>query len=181
MQQTTCDGVTITTYLFSMAEKEVRKTTAKKTVRRTTTKVVSPKTTVRKTVTTTARKAPARMVPQATTSHRSPKMLLAGFGFFIVLLGVSAAIGLSDKGQLNVEGLISTRKQNATPEEKVALEAVPTEQVKNSVPNGGLVGMGQQPEPLAPTPVVVATTTATTSTQSASSTAEAAIATSTPL
>jgi hypothetical protein len=152
-----------------MAEKEVRKTTAKKTVRRSTTKVVSPKTTVRKTVTTTARKAPARVQAVVQTSRRSPKLLFAGLGFFIVVVGISAAIGYSDKGQLNVEGLISARKQSATPEEKVVLEAVPTEQAKNNIPNGGLVGMGQ-PEPVIVPPVETSTTTATSTEGTASST-----------
>ncbi len=152
-----------------MAEKEVRKTTAKKTVRRTTTKVVPAKTTVRKAVTTTVRKAPARILPPVQNSRRTPKMFLAGFVFFVVLLGVSAAIGLSDKGQLNVENLITARKQNATPEEKVVLESVPTEQAKNNIPNGGLVGMGQ-PEPVIPPSVDTSSTTATTTDNTASST-----------
>ncbi len=152
-----------------MAEKEVRKTTAKKTVRRTTTKVASPKTTVRKTAPTAVRKAPARIQAVAPKNQRSLKLFLAGGAFFLVLLGISAAIGFSDKGQLNVEGLISARKQNATPEEKVVLEAVPTDQAKNNIPNGGLVGMGQ-PAPVVPPPVVVSTTTATGSTSTASTT-----------
>ena len=152
-----------------MVEKEVRKTTAKKTVRRTTTKVVSPKTTVRKTAPTAVRKAPARIQTSTPKSRRSPKLIIAGAAFFLVLLGISAAIGFSDKGQLNVEGLISARKQNATPAEKVALEAVPTDQAKNNIPNGGLVGMGQ-PAPVVPPPIQVSTTTATTSAKTSSTT-----------
>ena len=121
-----------------MAEKEVRKTTAKKTVRRSTTKVVAPKTTVRKTAPIAVRKAPARVQTAPPKSRRTPKLFLAGGALFLVLLGISAAIGFSDKGQLNVEGLISARKQNATPAEKVALEAVPTDQAKNNIPNGNI-------------------------------------------
>lgn len=158
-----------------MAEKEVRKTTTKKAVRRTVSKTVSSRTAERKTAPASTRKAPARAAAVPVKKKSSIKLFLAGASLFLVLLGISAAIGFSDKGQLDVEGTIALRKQNAkTPEEQQSLEAVPTEQAQNNVPNGGLVGMGQ-PEPVAPSPVVGSSTDATASSSSpiASTTPEA--------
>jgi hypothetical protein len=157
-----------------MEEKVVRKTT----VRRTTRKSVTPKSAttprvsaVKKTADVSpVRKAPPRVsvAPVATAthkgSHKKLKVVSVGVFLFAVLFGVSALIGMSDKGQLDVSGAIAERKQNASDEEKKALETVPTEQAQASAPNGGLVGMG------APEPAPVPEPTASTTEETASST-----------
>lgn len=160
-----------------MEEKVVRKTTVKRTVRkRVAPEGVTPRArAVRKTAEAApVRKAPTR-TPVSTTKNaegksdsRKLKIVVLGVALFSVLLGVSALIGMSDKGELDVASAIAQRKQNASPEEKQALESVPTEQTKPSAPNGGLVGMGA-PEPVAPAPEVTASTTP----QTASSTESA--------
>jgi hypothetical protein len=139
-----------------MAEKEVRKTTAKKTIRRSTTKVAPRKTAVRKTAEVASkspaapiRKAPARV--SATPSPRkrgSKKIVVAGI-ILLVIVGASVAIGFTDKGPIDVTSVIATRKQNATGEEQRALESVPVQQGQSGVVNGGLVGTGA-PSPLVP-------------------------------
>lgn len=145
-----------------MAEKEVRKTTTKRAVRRTATRTVPARTTARQAGVGSVRKAPTRVTASGKT-RRSSKGLIVGISIFVLLIGASAGIGFSDKGQLNVENIIALRKQNASPEEKVTLETVPVQQPKNNIPNGGLVGMDQSELP--PPPVVE-----TSSTTNASST-----------
>jgi hypothetical protein len=156
-----------------MEEKVVRKTT----VRRTTRKSVTPKSAttprvsaVKKTADVSpVRKAPTRVsvAPSVPSTHkgghRKLKVVSIGVFLFAVLFGVSALIGISDKGQLDVSGAIAERKQNASGEEKQALETVPTQQTQ-AAPNGGLVGMG------APEPVPVPEPTASTTEETASST-----------
>lgn len=159
-----------------MAEKTVRKTTAKKAVRRTTTKKVPARTTVARTAAVPARKAPVvRTVSTPVRSHgASGRTFLIGMVLFLILLGVSAAIGYSDKGQLDVEQTIAVRKQNATPEEQQILNNVPTQQQQNNIPNGGLIGVGKSPKPEPVEPVSTSTDeTASSSEVSASSTEEA--------
>jgi hypothetical protein len=154
-----------------MTEKVVRKTTAKKVVRRTTTKTVSATSSVTKPVRTTTRKAPVKTAVATPKTKRSPKVLIIGFALFFLVMGVSALIGFSDTGQLNVENTIRDRKQNATGDEKEALQSVPTEQAVSGAPNGGLVGTGQVVEE-AVVPVATSTVdiSASSSLQVASST-----------
>lgn len=159
-----------------MPEKVVRKTTAKKVVRRTVTKTVPARSTVSKTVASSVRKAPVRITSTPLTSssrRKTPKTIFIGIALFIVLLSASIAIGYSDKGELNVENMISMRKQNATGAEQEALSSVPTEQTDSAVPNGGLVGMGQS-DPVVVL-VVVATSTDSTATSTATSSETSAI------
>ncbi|MFM2381510.1 MAG: hypothetical protein RLZZ76_277 [Candidatus Parcubacteria bacterium] len=164
-----------------MEEKVVRKTT----VRRTTRKRVTPEgatptprvRAVRKTAEVSpVRKAPTRTLDTAVSpvsrrrDSRKLKVIILGTFLFSVLLGVSALIGMSDKGELDVASAITERKQSATSEEeKQALESVPTEQIQPSAPNGGLVGMGA-PEPVVQLPEVTASSTE----QTASSTEDGA-------
>jgi hypothetical protein len=149
-----------------MAEKEVRKSVPRKTTRKTTAR----KTAVKKTATTT-RKAPSRAVPAETASRpaassRRGLSLLLGPVLFFIVIGISAGIGYSDHGALDVPSAILERKQNATPEERAALDAVPTQQ-GNAAPNGGLVASGK-PAP-EPEPVTASSTENGTSTESAAS------------
>jgi hypothetical protein len=119
----------------------------------------------------TVRKAPSRAVPAAASSRlaaapRRGAPLLLGPVLFLIIVGISAGIGYSDHGSLDVPSAILERKQNATPEERAALESVPTQQ-GNAAPNGGLVATGKpQPEP---SPVTASTTESGTSTESTAS------------
>ena len=158
-----------------MAEKAVRKTTPKKAVRRTTTKKAPARTTATRTTAVSARKAPVVRTAPAPTRPKgaSGRTFLIGMVLFLVLIGVSAAIGYSDKGQLDVEQTITLRKQNATPEEQQVLNNVPTQQQQNAAPNGGLIGVGKSPKPQPSEPVATSTDeTASTSDATASSTEE---------
>ena len=162
-----------------MEEKVLVKTAVKKTTR----KRVVPEGTVPRVraVRKTAEASPVRKAPTRTAASMSTevssasradsrklKVTVIGVGLFALLLGVSALIGMSDKGELDVASAISQRKQNAGAEEKQALESVPTEQINPSAPNGGLVGMGapppvvQVPEAIASSTELTATTTKTT-------------------
>ena len=164
-----------------MEEKVVRKTIAKTTTRKVTTlkSATSRIRAVKKTAEpSSVRRAPTRQVTSIETlsplkkTQKKFNVVLIALPLFLVLLGVSALIGISDKGELDVASAITQRKQNASSdEEKQALESVPTEQIQASAPNGGLVGMGapEQVE-IAPTIINASTTQdgASTSPQSRS-------------
>jgi hypothetical protein len=142
----------------------VRKTAVKKAVRRTTTKKAPARKTTARTTSSVSRKAPVvRTTKTPQSKGASGRTFLIGMIMFLILIGVSVAIGYSDKGPLDVEQTITLRKQNATPEEQQVLNNVPTQQ-QNTVPNGGLVGVGKAPKP------VVEESTATTTDETASST-----------
>jgi cytoskeletal protein RodZ len=112
-------------------------------------------------------------------NRKKAKALLIGLPLFLVLLGVSALIGMTDKGELDVARAITERKQNATSdEEKQALESVPTEQIAPSAPNGGLVGMGA-PEPVPVVPEVTASSTADSASSTPETTSEEGVTTGT--
>lgn len=160
-----------------MEEKTVRKTTTKKTVRRVATKKVPARTVERKpTAVSSVRKAPARVVVASPkNTRRGGKVFLLGFVLFAVLLGISALIGSSDKGELDVAGKIAERKQQATPEEQESLENVNSGSPR-SVPTASLVGMGDDPGFVPPQaePAIASTTqdTASTTLDTATSTSE---------
>lgn len=161
-----------------MEEKVVRKT--KRVVGKAAAGAVIAQPLLRKTAASSSvRKAPPRVTVATTKSKqvRSPKILIIGILLFVTLFGMSALIGMSDKGQLDVSKAITERKQNATPEEQEVLNRVPSQQNQNSAPNGGLVGMGQFE-----LPVVQEQLSATTSTTSiATATSSEAVAASSTL
>ena len=159
-----------------MAEKVVRRTTAKKTVRKTSGVTTATRTPARRSTVSSVRKAPTELRSSTSVSRGKThgKTFIIGLIFFVVLLGVSALIGYSDKGQLNVEATIAKRIQSATPEEQESLKDVPIQQQQTVVPNGGLVGMGQSAPPPPPEPVSTTTdSTATSTEETASSTSQA--------
>jgi hypothetical protein len=71
---------------------------------------------------TTTRKAPTRVTRSATKSKENNLPIFIGIGIFILVLGVSAAVGYSDKGSINVSGVISEKKNSGTEEEKAAIK-----------------------------------------------------------
>ena len=145
-----------------MAEKTVRKTTAKKSPRKAVSKTASVSAAPKRTSAATMRKAPSRISPSQ--SRQSAKGVIVIGILFFLLLGISAAIGFSDKGQLDVPKTIAERKQSATPEEKKVLDSVPVQQPQNNTPNGGLVGAGKSaPQPIvSPASVEASSSEATT-------------------
>lgn len=157
-----------------MAEKEVHKTTVKKAVRRTTTKVAPRKTAARKTAATVVRKAPARESAfQTARSGRSPKTTIIVLAVFVVIFGISFAIGYSDRGVIDVSSKITERKLQGTLEEQERLRTVPVQQTQASSPNGGLVGTGKS-EPVV-VPQGPASTTASTTDEVASTTTSSTV------
>jgi hypothetical protein len=151
-----------------MAEKEVRKTTAKKTVRRTTTKVAPRKTAVRKTAAAVAsaqaapsRKAPARTSPAPV--RKKGKRNLIAFGVFIVAVAGSVAVGYSDKGQIDITSNVSLEQNTGTGEQQT-FQNIPVQQTQNGMPNGGLVGSSDQSQPAPQTPELDAQATSTSDT-----------------
>lgn len=142
-----------------MAEKEVRKTTARKTVRRTASKTVPRKAVTTQRTATAVRKAPARTVAP-TVKRKSPKMLFVSLFVCVAIAGIGVAIGHSDGGEIDVSSVISNRTANATPEEREVLMQVPVQQTQTNVVNGGLVGAGKARR--VETPAVVPETASST-------------------
>lgn len=162
-----------------MEEKPVRKTTAKKVVRRVASKKVPARTVERKPTVATSpvRKAPARVVLQTPKkSKKNFKVVLLGLVLFGMLFGVSALIGFSDKGELDVAGKIADRKTNATsPEEQASLQGVSDVNTQKPSTASSLVGMGSEGT-IAPAPIPQPEATSTPQ-QIASTTPEAATTT----
>jgi hypothetical protein len=163
-------------YILFMEATVVRKPGVRKTVRR----VAAPKSAPTRTravrsssVSAPLRKAPPREIAEATgrvakRAGRRPLFIIGTASFlFLMLFGMSALIGLSDKGQLDVSSKIAARKAGASEEEKKELESVPTDQSFSALPNGGLVGMGSpEPSPEPPSVPDTASSTASTTTDS---------------
>jgi hypothetical protein len=172
-----------------MVEESVRKTVAKKTVRKAVgrtaavtraprTKAPAVKETESAPVLTTPAKRPRRKAPTpvAETNERAARsniLLYAGIGAFTVLLGVSAVIGFTDRGAINVQNLIESRMASASPEEKARLEQA-QKATANNVPDGGLILSDTPDAPVVPvatsTPSTASSTDATASSTEAVST-----------
>ncbi len=162
---------------FFMVEESVRKAAAKKTMR----KAVGRTATIRRAPRARAASveaapaAPRRKAPTLTITPRTADKrtgLYLGVGVFLFMFGISAAIGFTDEGAINVRGIIESRMASATPEERARLEQA-QKATANSLPDGGLMASGV-PE-AAPPPI--ATTTASTTPAAASSTEAAASST----
>jgi hypothetical protein len=162
---------------FFMEEKVVRKKTAKPRVRKASVKKIPEAVPVREPeLTTVARKAPTRFSSSVPT-RKNKKLKSLGIAFFLCscAFGVSALIGYTDKGQLDVANTISERRENASEEEKKTLDAISVRSAEGNNPNGGLVGMGQQtPEPAPVAEAVASTSTSTASSSPAASVTSAA-------
>lgn len=167
-----------------MAEKEVRKTVRKRAVRKSagqTTPARASRAAADDATLRPRRKAPSRVVVEqgAPKGRRGIKFVFVGFFLFLILLGVSAAIGYTDKGELDVQNTIAAKKESATPEEKAALDAASVTSAQQSgTPNGGLVGTGAQTpdagQGAVPTPSAVASSSASSTPKVASSSPAAA-------
>ncbi len=170
-----------------MVEESVRKTAAKKTVRKAVGRTAAVKRAPRtkapaveetESAPSTPAKRPRRKAPTpvAETKERAARsnvLLYAGIGVFAVLLALSAVIGFTDRGAINVQNLIESRMASATPEEKARLEQA-QKATANNVPDGGLILSDTPDAPAAPvatsTPSTASSTDATASSTEAVST-----------
>lgn len=90
---------------------------------------------------TAPRKAPARTASEP-PRRRVSYFLLAGVASYFLILGASIAVGYSDKGQLDVQGIVGQRQREATtPEEQRQIKTLPVQNQanRNNTPHGGLV------------------------------------------
>jgi hypothetical protein len=81
-------------------------------------------------------------------------------------LGVSAAVGMTDVGAINVNEKLQAHAHSRTPNQgsdgTVESQTIPVQTTPVTVPNGGLIGAGNPP-PTPPVATEPATTTATSS------------------
>ena len=125
------------------------------------------------------RKAPTPLSADKVERRRKKKRAATIAVLLAIGIGASAAVGYSDKGQIDVEGTIEARNErirNHTADERdlvTSVVEVPVQNTStNSRPDGGLVGRGSS-GPATPRAVPlppVSTTTATSSDETASST-----------
>ncbi len=88
------------------------------------------------------RKAPTPLASTNASFAKSRRSALIGVVTFSLVLIVSAVIGLSDTGVVNVQSRIAERMASASPEERVRLEGQQRAQAAAQVPDGGLVPSG---------------------------------------
>ncbi len=105
---------------------------------------------------TPVRKAPTPIAETNASLAKSRRTLFIGVGVFAVLFMISAVVGLSDAGVVNVQSRFDERMVNASPEERAHLEEQQRAAAAARVPDGGLVPSGVPVEPVVP---VMATTT----------------------
>jgi len=150
-----------------------RKTAVKKAPVRTTAK---PETSTNATESadSTPRKAPTAFASQKHRQKQKQKHFIVIAIILLIGVGASAAVGFTDKGQINVSQVIEERNQriaSGTTDERdgdAQRIEVPVQNT-NKQANGGLVGLGTggaKPQP----PTEAASTTATTTDATASST-----------
>ena len=114
------------------------------------------------------RKAPTPIAAERAKTKRGRKNITVVAILLLLGVGSSAAVGFTDKGQINVDQTIAQRNQEA----RAAGQPEITIPVQTSEPNGGLVGLGDDPalqQQASSTPPTASSTEAT-----ASSTEEAA-------
>ena len=125
------------------------------------------------------RKAPTPFSGKKARQARLRKRNIVLAVVMIVGIGSSAAVGVTDSGQINVNETIESRNErirnnSATTEDVVAgVVEIPVQNTNNSLPNGGLVGSGAvRPKPPIAPPVETASSTASSSEPVATSTDE---------
>ncbi len=180
-------GGTINYKSFTMAEKEVRKKPTKKTTTKTAPKKAVAKrvtktpakkkatttTTTRKRTTRTAatRKAPTPVAETQAYKRKNTLVLVSGMVVFVMVLGVSAVLGMSGQGAINIETRLAEIKEQATPEEREKMTSIPVK--KSSLPDGGLVPSGVPDAPVVPPQSASTTDIFATSTDEVASTTSA--------
>lgn len=126
--------------------------------------------------TETRRKAPTTISISAQGSGRSYKAIYVPLAILTVGFGIAFAIGYSDKGQINITGVINERNAKVIAGEAVEGESgtnsqvVPV-QVDNGLIDGGLVGAGVSTPAPAPEPIPEETASSTDETASSTESA----------
>lgn len=135
---------------------------ADKVVRKRATKKVATKTTVRK--------APTRTKQSVVSERRNLALPIAG-GVFVIILGISVAVGFSDGGQIDITETVAERMNTATPEEQAKMNSLPVQKARTAAPDGGLVPTSdvnpQTPTTPPPPPPETSSTTANATSSSA--------------
>jgi len=123
------------------------------------------------------RKAPTPFSNAKAKQRRLRKRNIVLAAVMVIGIGSSAAVGLTDSGQINVNETIEARNERirnnsaTTDDESTGVIEIPVQNTANSLPNGGLVGAGKPKVPIAP-PVEIASSTASSSNAVATSTDE---------
>lgn len=128
-------------------------------------------------VTDEKRKAPTPLAASKVSAARRKKVLMVAIGVLVVGVGASAAVGLTDSGQIDVQQTIEARNERvrsntATEDDLIGGTVNVPVQSTSQKPDGGLRGLGTggaSPKP-APKPEPTATSTATSSEAVATST-----------
>lgn len=122
------------------------------------------------------RKAPTPIASTKASRMKRRKQLITAFVVLVIGIGISAVVGFTDKGQIDVQKTIQERNErirtNTTDERdaNTQLIEVPVQNT-NIKPKEGLVGAGKAKAPApAPVPVVTSSTTASTTDTVASTT-----------
>lgn len=153
------------------------KTAKKKTARKATTAKRASSTRTKKASTAkraSKRKAPTTVTTPTATSRRIGWPVYVAGLILCVGIGTSAALGLSDKGQINIDGVVQEKKRNASPEEKAELDRVGERRTNpQQAVDGGLTPSADQrskTQPIATPAPEAATSSAASSTESESAT-----------
>lgn len=122
------------------------------------------------------RKAPTPIASTEAEKRRSNKQLIIALTIIVVGISASAAVGFTDKGQIDVEGTITFRNEQfrASGNESMVIP------VQNSpqLPNGGLVGLppgSEESNPPVPVEQSEIATSTATSTEDGTESEEAPI------
>ena len=159
-----------------VATKAVRKRVVKKTVRkRAPRKRVARKAEPTATVSTSStRKAPTPIAANRASSKAKQKQMILAFVVAFVSVGLSAAVGFTDKGQIDVNKAIEDRNErirSGQGGDDLKNLIVPVQNTDaNKLPDGGLVGLGKPEKPKSEPKT--ASSTASSTDETASSTDE---------
>lgn len=91
-------------------------------------------------VVTPKRKAPTPIADGVAGKKKSRKQLIVIMTMLVIGVGASAAVGFTDKGQIDVEGVITWRNEQARSAGNDG--AIVPVQNTPQLPDGGLIGMG---------------------------------------
>lgn len=86
------------------------------------------------------RKAPTLIADEKTDKKKSRRQMIVIAAMIIVGVGASAAVGFTDKGQIDVQGTIAWRNEEARSTGNEG--AIVPEQNSPQLPDGGLIGLG---------------------------------------
>lgn len=90
--------------------------------------------------TSSKRKAPTPIADSVAGKKKSRKQLIVIATMIVIGVGASAIVGFTDKGQIDVEGTIAWRNEQAKSAGRET-EVIPVQNTPQ-LPDGGLIGMG---------------------------------------